>query len=258
MTKRVIALFLVCILAIPILIVPVSATTSDLTEYESAALGWLADLYYLIKNNVGAGITSVNGNLLTLIRNIQSYYNGLKSALETLDTNVSGYFDTLDANLTSYFDNVVVNIGDVVDGLNDIYSLLVSDIYGKISEISTDVGHIYETLVNSFLEIFQNIEYKIDSLISGGSQNQTDSEDFKTDVDDADTKLDEAGDIIDSATLPTIDEDFDNNVGTIITNGSKYLAILKGLFRADMFVGQVLLMSFMLSTVSYVFFGKRG
>lgn len=246
MTKRLLALVLVCVLAIPILAVPVSATTTEFTEYESSVVGYLFDIYDRIKNGVEAAITSVNGNVLQVIRDMKNYYNGIKGKLETLDTNISGYFD-------SFYDKLYVHFVD----RDRLLIQIRENTYDLLTSIDNTVGHIYESIVNSVLTVLQDIEWKMDSLISGGDQ-KADSDDFKSDVDDAKTELDEAGDVIDSATLPTIEDNFDASINITISNGSNYFSLLKHLFRGDFYVGQILLMSFTLSTVAYVFFGKRG
>lgn len=252
MTKRVIALFLVCILAIPILAVPVAATSTTVTvdssqwDFIKSIQSTLYSLTYDYVKLINSGVSGIYGLVTNIWHNLPGYFDDITDALDSLDTNVSSY-------TTKLWNKLV----DIKYDTHDIINLLKINISDLLTSIDNTCGYIYETLVNNFLEIFQNIEIKIDSLISGGDQ-KTDSDDFKTDVDNAKSDLDEAGEVIDSATLPTIEDDFDSDISDNIDNASKYFTLLKRFLRATNYPGIILLMSFTLSTVSYVFFGKRG
>lgn len=252
MTKRVIALFLVCILAIPILLVPVAATSTTVTvdssqwDFIKSIQSTLYSLTYDYVKLINSGVSGIYGLVTNIWQNLPGYFDDITDALDSLDTNVSSY-------TTKLWDKLV----DIKYDTNDIINLLKINISDLLTSIDNTCGYIYETLVNNFLEIFQNIEIKIDSLISGGDQ-KADSEDFKTDVDNANDELDEAGKVIDSATLPTIEDDFDADISDNIESGARYFSLLKRFFSRSGIPGTVLLMSFTLSTVSYVFFGKRG
>lgn len=246
MTKRVIALFLVCILAIPVLIVPVSATTSGMTDYESGVIGYLSTIYQKLYY-IEAGQVTIKG-----------YLKSIDEALDTLDSSVSAYFTSLGESLGNSIDNVATQLVFIYDLLYDeIFQYLV-DIYYDCEELVIAVRDSIQYAVISIDNKISSVVEKLDSLVSGGNSNISDSEDFKSDVNDADNELEEAGKVIDSATLPTISEDFDSDISDNIETANRYFTLIKSIFSGSSLLGTILLMSFTLSTVSYVFFGKRG
>lgn len=265
MTKRVISLFLVCILAIPIFAVPVSASSSTTVTVDTDQWSDVKDLldslndlktYYLYY--IKANVSEIQGYTYRILNSLPIQVTRIVDSLDSLDSSVSGYFTSLGESLGNSIDDVATQLVFIYDLLYDeIYQYLV-DIYYDCEELVIAVRDSIQYAVISIDNKITSVVEKLDSLVSGGNSNISDSEDFKSDVNDADNELEEAGKVIDSATLPTISEDFDSDISDNIVKANRYFTLIKNLFSGSSLLGTILLMSFTLSTVSYVFFGKRG
>lgn len=104
---------------------------------------------------------------------------------------------------------------------------------------------------------FTNLIDSVDSLANGSTQDQTNASDFNAAVTDQQQELEDMSGVMDSVTRPPVDDvdiDFDQYVSQDDISGMT--SPLEALFTGDIF-GVVLIMSIMMGTVSFVFYGKR-
>lgn len=248
MTKRILALVLVCILAIPILVVPASATTTDNSE---AYLERLVE-YFTEKANTGTGMTPEW--LRDFSSTMGTYFNRLQTAVTEAINDFNTDFDQFVLGLGNLLNSIEANLLERLDsiktGIVDIYQAITTTLFSFLNEISLRVGNIL-TEVGS-------IGDKLNEIINGDETQQEEADDFQNQIATENTEMEEAVDQIEQATIPDY-EGIDTDFNDILSFGSvqlRFINAIKAIFQSEL-LKTVFVLAFTLALLSYCFFGKR-
>lgn len=277
MTKRIIALVLVCILAIPIMVVPASATTlediynnqdywfnqlggwlgtmgSDFNYWFQTIRNEIVDVYNLMleqHDSLGEWLGTLGADILDSL----SYES---TQISDLHTALKDWFDYLYITMTTQygymidafqyeFDQFRINLNNHMDYLNNRLNTLFSALH---DHITFWFGKLEAWFTNQTSSIVNAIDRLLnaDSGAADDFQNQT-----STDA----TEFDENMDIIQDVTRPTI-EDIELDVDKEIPDGEiTKVGELLGIFLKNQYIYIVFFVAFTFSLVSYGIFGKR-
>lgn len=273
MTKRIISLFLVCILAIPILAVPAYATnvsTSDDTEYHSKVLEYLDSFLNTISK-----IAEDTYGTFAYVRTI---FTKLGSILDHLDAWNENIFQDFWAKLAAWLlvfwegnENLgvtgilpTINQGfSTVSGVLGVLDVSVNNVTSTIDKWFSRFDKIWMQAINSnvasirstLLTFVDSITERLDELLSFFRVDSKPSEDFKDKTDDITNGMDTMPDV----TYPDF-EDIDIEFADIYTGNSIFiLSDFFGVFFNGNSVYLYFLMTlvFTFSLMSFVLFGKR-
>lgn len=241
MTKRIIALFLVCILAVPLIALPASATGA----YDEDILDVNTEIWQILDNwnrNLG-GV----GSTLSVMWQI----------LEQLDIMVEEKLSEISSNITLYLDDVEDYLASIWTDIQDLTSSIPSWISAQTSAINDKLSTLQDNVVGTIADFINMVESKFDALLDGTSEDQTSADDLNQSQDDALTDYDDAMTDIQEATRPVI-EDIDLDLSGYIPSAGvgTYGAVFKVLF-SNSYIYAVFFCALTLSLVSYGIFGKR-
>ena len=252
MTKRILALVLVCILAIPIFAVPASATGYYTGEYDYGIYQYLIRLTDVFIKSIDNTLDSIDGWCDTLwqeIRNSSTWMQiTLWSALDTINSNLIA----LDNNVTLWLEGILTSLIDLFDG---IYQHL--DGWVEVFFSWWDAFEIWMTDLWTEINTFRlDAVYYLQSLLFGSPEEEQASDQFEDQASTEVTEFEENMDILDEWTKPDYESDFDPSVDAI-TDGENIADYTDMLGAVIAEFTPVLFMSFAFSLIAFVVFGKR-
>lgn len=260
MTKRLLALFLVCILAIPILAVPASATSNGVTgtQFDQFTLG-LGNLLNSIEENILDAIDTAIGNTYTINENLRLWFEGqggylYKIYLRAVDT--VAYLDSIDENVleSSIFLN---NIQILFERFTGNLQTWITTQTTEITTTFTDVVTALQKRLDSWLG--QIVGY-LDEIRFGNQNNQSDVDNLGDEIEQQETQFQENMEVVTDVTKPTY-ENIDVSPDGVMPGGfndetSDYFLWLN-ILATDTVIYNIFFMAMMMSLVSFVVFGKR-
>lgn len=269
MTKRLLALVLVCILAIPIFAVPASATmvNGDYGNFESHSDYWEWDNHiniYNITNLLGILIDDVMTDLIGAVEDVSywvqentnrvmiAFTDYVLEPLGAINSNIVAFA----SNVKLYFEAQTAEVSSWLEAQFNLFDGFVDEVFFPFWEdwsstvenyLTNNVGWLYEIAVNT-------------KLLLNGSYNQNqEAEDFENQVSTESTEFQENMEAIDEWTHPDYESEFDPSVNEI-TGGEdigEYTYILGEIFNSTYLPPTLLFMAFSFSAISFVVFGKR-
>ena len=256
MTKRLLALLLMCILAIPILAVSASATTvvEDVYSEEiyNNILGISDDVYSIEEYMRFIYNRYFELTLSGWTQNVNSWYNTVVERLNSIYLTLNG----IDAVIKEECGKIVLKIGDFITSVGNHFDSLKS-------RISSEFEYLTDNLATWFDKQTSAIVSAIDSVIHGNAEKQPDVDDLGDEVDQQETQFQENMDVIQEATRPNY-ENLDLSIDAIIDPYGymggydyEYGYALGRMVNNSLTIYTILFMSVMLSLVSFVIFGKR-
>lgn len=277
MTKRILALFLVCILAIPILVVPASAaTTQDVVDAIYDVGDWIDDgltSLWSAVNKLGDYLDEIDVTVLNIEEYLEKWnteiFDSFWFRLETFfeafwygwqgDTfSITGIIPTINAGystITGQLGLIYTWCGNFADSV----TIWLNDIYDNMdywwSEVGENISYWVERTSRGVEDVGQTIANYFEKLLNGDPDYnpQRPDEEIRDDKDN----VDDAQDILDSVTYPDyndIDIDLDSQLpGT----SQGYLTDFFGAFFASQYIYIVFFLAFSFALVSFVIFGKR-
>lgn len=267
MTKRLLALFLVCILAIPILVVPASATGYYTGEYDYSIYQYLVRLTDVFIKGISDTLDSIDGWCDTLwqeIRNQRIWQETtLGSALDTINNNLIA----INTNIDLWISAQTEEISSWLEAQYNLFDGFVTEVFFGFWEDWADTIADFKSTVESwFISVltevndFKNnaLEY-LRQLVNGSPEREQDAEDFSDAVSTESTEFQENMDAIEDWTHPDYEADFDPSVDEI-TGGEDttlYTDALGYILGETSIFPVLLFMAFSFSTISFVVFGKR-
>lgn len=266
MTKRLLALFLVCILAIPILVVPASATGYYTGDYDYSIYQYLVRLTDVFVKGMSDTLDSIDGWCDTLwqeIRNQRVWQEvTLGSALDTINNNIIAFNSNVDLWIEAQTE-LLVGWLEVIDtnitGFVEVFFVFWEDWTDKIADFKTTV-ELWFSEVWSTVNDFKNnaLEY-LRQLVNGSPEQEQNANDFGEIADDQFDEFFDNKEVIDDWTRPDYESDFDPSVEGI-TDGmdiGEYTSALYVFFDISAYLTTILFMAFSFSVISFVVFGKR-
>lgn len=269
MTKRLLALFLVCILAIPILIIPASAYEIDGITYDSYG----SYLEQCIIDSLNDIRVSFSDKLDDISISLENIHDGITLTLEATLEHISGLVNGLWGDVVRIYDWITDTLYNALDTINDNIGALGTNISlyfkAQTETLSDWLENILDSVNgtwNAFLvwwedwgERIDSIREKLDTLINGSDDNAQKSEDFENQVSTESTEFQENLDDIQEWTNPDYESDFDPSVEGITggTDIGLYTDGLGTLFEIQPIFPLFLFMAFSFSAISFVVFGKR-
>lgn len=265
--KRIIALFLVCILAVPILAVPAYAAETD---YEIDYSGQFVEIYNYFEKVVSK-LTSINLNIGYLLEDFNAWRDDFRTYV---GTTLYQYFQTLWQNIELYIVSHIVPelqhiktaITDFKDEFlghtqwlatftNDVlptyFSGLADKISGYITEQTTAISGFFTNLTS-------NLSGWFNQLINGPDHAEDTSDALGSMFEEQLGQYEENEQII--ATAPTINpDDYDVifDFGAEIPDGftSDYTGILSRMLEIE-YIGYLIVTPIIFGFVGYVLHGK--
>lgn len=241
MTKRILSLFLVCILAIPIMILPTYASGWDAGD--SATLEEIeADTDYIpIMWDVWQDFfDSWDG----MFANIEYYTSHIKADLRLFYEEWDEWEDELLAHITTSFNDFHTN-------LTIIWSTVHNDLLDKL-------GLWFDSVSSKFDNVITALQNGFNSLILGSDEQKDLSDQFGDDINKQETIVDEYEDILNTAPTIAID-DIDGMLGGFDIQASlspDYLEFIKTVMDIEIFWFLFMLI-IPIATVGLILFGKR-
>lgn len=276
MTKRLISLFLVCILAIPILAVPAYATnvTTGDSEFQNSVLTYLHDIYYALYDIWHGSTDSVSA----IFAYCQLTYKKVLGIFEHIDTWNTDIFENFWAKMAAWL--LVFWNGDEDLGVTGILPTInqgFSTVSGVLGTLDATVSKFQSTVVgwfqrweqyymvqitsnvasirSTFLTFVDSITERFDELLSYFRVDSKPSEDFKDKTDDITNGMETMPEV----TYPDFEE-IDTDFTGIYTGNS--IQILADFF-CQYFSGNstylyyLMTLVFTFALMSFVLFGKR-
>lgn len=256
MTKRLIALFLVCILAIPIFVVPASATSTQEVTLSDADIGFFDDWYSYIDEGIGV----CADYLSQLLYQVKSFVTVTVPAWtakfnefvtqefeQGLHDELGEWLGTMGADMR---DGLLV----IGTACVDIYEYLVNVIFESIALIEETLID-FAQLVDEWFEGCYDYLGLIYKSLNGTDEDKAAADDFQNQIATESTEMQEALDQIQQATIPDyegIDTDFENYTA----DSNRYSAIIKAVFASSS-IKSVFVLAFTFAMLTYIFFGKR-
>lgn len=267
MTKRLLALFLVCILAIPILVVPASATGYYTGEYDYSIYQYLVRLTDVFIKGISDTLDSIDGWCDTLwqeIRNQRIWQETtLGSALDTINNNLISF----NSNVDLWIEAQTEAISSWLEAHYNQFDAFVTEGFfafwedwsDKIADFKLSVETWFSSVVSEVADFKSNALEYLRQLVNGSPEREQDAEDFSDAVSTESTEFQENMDAIEDWTHPDYEADFDPSVDEI-TGGediSLYTDGLALITSGSMIFPVLLFMAFSFSVISFVVFGKR-
>lgn len=271
MTKRILSLILVCILAIPIMAMPAYATGFD--DADSANLSSILTRVREISSTLSSLYWEVSENLYVLLYNwreqlqnqLATFESGMHQAFSALGSNINTYLEaqtesinakleTVRATIVEYIGYLSGNIKTYINGLSD-------DIVGAVNGFADKATAHWTNLKNWIADLRFSIETKLDGVIQAilGTPGQLeDSENFE---DDVQTETGEIQDMIDQMeTVPMPDYEADGILAN--ANGmwneygdANFLGLIQFLLVQEVFVLPIIF-GIVFAFVGYLLYGK--
>lgn len=261
MTKRIISLFLVCILAIPIVAVPAYATnvsTSDDEAYHNKVLE-----YFAAWTNTWLNTNDYLGEIAAYCH---AFYAKLDSMLSYFNTWNSDIFENFWAKMAAWL--LVFWNGDEDLGVTGILPTInqgFSTVSGVLGTLDSTVNKLLSgiqgqinTLLNAYLGPIRNyvstIPSKIDSLIDVIRGDTSQSDDFKDKTDDITNGMEDMPEV----TYPDF-EQVDTDISSLlpVSPTSSIQSFFGLFFDSGTYLYFVWTLVFTFSLMSFVLFGKR-
>lgn len=241
MTKRILALVLVCILAIPIMAVPASASQVTGTQFDQFALG------------LGNLLNEIEGNIL--------YY------LEELCYLIVDVIDAISIDIY----NAIYELWDYLVQIDSTLDYYMQRLWATLSSLAADIGSYIQsqttTIVNKITHAVATICQPLNQLVEYVRQLWSGNQGLKPDIDavgdeiaDDEEEYQDNMDIVQDATRPVFDDVYIGYEGLVGGSGVEatiYGEMLALLFEQGGYFYQILFVAFTLSMVSFVVFGKR-
>lgn len=231
MTKRILSLFLVCILAIPIVAVPVSASSYDDGTWDE--VDYLRGIFQRIVT-IGEMLRETFDKWLDWMPAIRDqlalWESGMHSAFSALGTNISSYLtdlgDHIGDALAAHGNAVVAAVNEVRDKCITIANVIGTnftnfaqnllqmwqgfhdDMKTKWNSYQTAIETRLQNLHDEVYKQFVSIRDKLSELINGNAIGQENANQFQ---EDSQNQQDEIGEMVDILDEPIIDEgEFDD------------------------------------------------
>lgn len=234
MTKRIISLVLVCILAIPILAVPASASQVTGTQFDQFTVG------------LGNLLNDIEYNILDALGDIETYcyyiYNYLNDWIYTKLADI---------------ETAVNNAGEAC---TQMLTRLINTLAYHFENLQTWISEQTTALLAPLNSMKEGIEELVEGLIYGSEVGQSGVGTVESEVNEQTGQYDDAQEVIQEATRPDV-EDVDVNITGKFTVDTRYNNVLLTMFantsnpRTPVFY--VYFFALTLSLVSYGIFGKR-
>lgn len=250
MTKRLIVLVLVCILAIPIFAVPTSAVTVDGITYDSYGT-YLEQVTFNV-------LEDVYNLLIAMDENIDGWFDTIWQEIRNSrvwqESTLFNALDTINSNLVAFNSNVDLWIEAQTEVIVDIWEASYDQFDAFVDEVFFGFWEDWSTTINDFKA--NTLEY-LRQLVNGSIEREAEANEFAEQTATEATEFDENMEIIDEWTEPDYETGFDPSVDNI-TGGEDigvYTAVLGALFD-DPMITPILFMAFSFSLISFVVFGK--
>lgn len=222
----------------------------------------LIDKVELFRVNFFTVMGSLQTNLSTWLTDLGNY---LGSKSDELSSVVSSKFSGLFTTLGDIYTVIYRKLDSIITGIDDLSSVVSN----KFSELLTNLGILFTDLRNlissKFGELFTNlgtiytaIYRKLDSIISGSAQDNTNADGFNSEVDNQSSELDEMSSVMGSVEQPDIS---DVNLSLNgMANPSVITLTTTGISNAlgNEIIIRVLLIAFTFSMVGFILYGKKG
>lgn len=273
MTKRILSLFLVCILAIPILAVPAHATnvtTSDDEAFHNKVIE-----YYVSWTNTFGLIAGDVAEIAAYVRNFLGKIGNIFTLLDTWNTDIFENFWAKMAAWLLVFWNGDEDLG--VTGILPTINQGFSTVSGVLGTLDATVSKFQSTVVgwfqryeqfymvqitsnvasirSNFLTFVDSITERFDELLSYFRVDSKPSEDFKDKTDDITNGMETMPEV----TYPDFEE-IDTDFTGIYTGNS--IQILTEFFYQyfsgnSIYLYYLMTLVFTFALMSFVLFGKR-
>lgn len=292
MLKRIIALFLVCILAIPIFAVPASASTTT-----GPMLTGEHDLQiYLLLSDLWEYFTVINENhwmvkLRQMLEDVLDvFWSDTKYAISVLvaeympriDNSLDAIYGKLDAFKTEVVANFTSTISKLTE-LNSLVTVVSSRVKDGFDNLNTWILDQTTALMQGFRELYLNIiDHKnvmvdwftevrdeivdtrqsilnyLAELFSG--EDAGDPDDFNSDVDQQETEFQEMVDTMETAPTVNVD-DINSALGNLnplkdSQTDAFYMAIISQMISLE-FLAPIYFLLGLLCLLGYLLYGKR-
>lgn len=293
MTKRIISLFLVCILAIPIVAVPASATNVttttdaklDSTQYNGivSILDKIREYLYFIKagtdtimawcSKIHESVSSLQTSITDHLANYWAkmaawllvFWNGdedlgVTGLLPTINqgySTISGVLGTLDATVDKGIVKLYSRLGsisDLISSFDTSVSEAFSTITDKVSSIYALCGQHLGAIRQYTMQTVNAVKDGFKDLIDLVRGDSTAGDDFKDKTDDITDSLNPEYDV----TYPKYD-DVDIDLPSLLPENptGTISTFFQFFFSSDTYLYFVWTLVFTFSLMSFVLFGKR-
>lgn len=266
MTKRIIALFLVCILAVPLLALPASATGAyDEGIYDGVYATWetLHEFYFSFvdwQTTVTDWFGSFSTDLEAAIAQLEIVDKSLGKIKSLLDLNFPDIVDYL-ASIATYVQDLYLDLDGWITEQTDLINSQLVELQTNVVTVISDLINLVEVKFTSLQSWISDqteaITGKLDNIFTGTEDDQAIVDSDKTYQDEVLKDYSDSMAEITDATRPVI-EDIELDVsGKIPENGVlSYAQVLYPLLR-NTYIYAVFFCAFTFAMVSYGIFGKR-
>lgn len=161
-------------------------------------------------------------------------------------------------SITDGFTTLVNKVELLRTNLFSLFASLQTNLSTWITDLGNYLGGLLTTLNNNLVSGFTNLGNKLNQLISGSDQDNSNANDFNNEVGNQSSELDEMTSVMDSVDQPDI-SDVNLSVNGMV-NPSVITLATTGISNAlgNEIILRVLLIAFTFSMVGFILYGKKG